>query len=164
MIFVTVGTQKFQFDRLFKKLDELKINGLLKERIIGQSGSTKYKPRSFYTFHLSTQKEMDQYINECEFVITHAGTGSIIQGLRSGKKVLVVPRRKEYGEHVDDHQIEIAKMFEKEKYVESVYDINDILGKIRCLRKNKYNRFQTNNHELLSAIENYIDSVLNGSE
>lgn len=42
MIFVTIGTQKFPFDRLLKKIDELIESGFIKEKVIAQVGNSAY--------------------------------------------------------------------------------------------------------------------------
>ena len=41
--------------------------------------------------------------------VCHAGVGSIILARRCGHRPIVVPRRAELGEHVDDHQLELAR-------------------------------------------------------
>jgi UDP-N-acetylglucosamine--N-acetylmuramyl-(pentapeptide) pyrophosphoryl-undecaprenol N-acetylglucosamine transferase len=45
-----------------------------------------------------------------DVVITHAGVGSVIALIESGIFPVVVPRRSAHGEHVDDHQAEIADL------------------------------------------------------
>ena len=47
MIFVTLGSQKFQFDRLLKKLDELVEEGVIREEITAQIGASTYLPKHF---------------------------------------------------------------------------------------------------------------------
>lgn len=42
-------------------------------------------------------------------LILHAGAGSVIHAVRAGKVPVVVPRRAQFGEHVDDHQVEFAR-------------------------------------------------------
>lgn len=51
-------------------------------------------------------------IHESDVVISHAGTGSIIDTLRSNKKLIVVPNDK----LMDNHQLEIANEFTKLNY------------------------------------------------
>ena len=47
MIFVTVGSRNYPFDRLFIKLDELFDKGILKGEIFAQIGTSKYKPKNY---------------------------------------------------------------------------------------------------------------------
>ena len=46
--------------------------------------------------------------------------------MRKGKKVIVVPRMRKFGEHSDDHQIQVAKELEKQGMIIGVYDIEDL--------------------------------------
>ena len=52
--------------------------------------------------------ELLSAIAECDAVITHAGIGSIVSVLQAGKRPVVIPRRAQFKEHVDDHQTLIA--------------------------------------------------------
>ncbi|MFD1952811.1 glycosyltransferase [Paenibacillus thailandensis] len=77
---------------------------------------------------------MDRYFDQSDLIITHSGTSSIIKGLKKGKKIIVVPRQKKFDEHIDDHQLEIAMMFEKKGFIEVVYNINDLAQKIEIIK------------------------------
>ena len=113
MIFVTVGTQKFQLNRLLKILDDERQD----EKIFAQIGFSTYKPKNFKYKNFLTQKEFSEYIKKASIVITHAGVGSILTAMEYGKPILVFPRLKKYGEHVDDHQLQIAETFMEKKYL-----------------------------------------------
>lgn len=66
-------------------------------------------------FHTFIVENLDEFSNEMEkanIVITHGGTGAIIGAVKKGKKVIAVPRRAKYGEHVDDHQLQLIKQFD----------------------------------------------------
>jgi UDP-N-acetylglucosamine transferase subunit ALG13 len=47
-------------------------------------------------------------ISEADLVVAHAGVGSALEALSAGRCPVLVPRRKAFGEHVDDHQSDIA--------------------------------------------------------
>jgi hypothetical protein len=53
--------------------------------------------------------ELLSRLAEAEVVVVHAGTGTILDALRAGHVPVVVPRRLEHGEHVNDHQLEIVR-------------------------------------------------------
>lgn len=161
MIFVTVGTQKFQFDRLLKKLDVYKSETNEDHELIAQIGYSNYKPNNYEFVDFLPPKKLLQYIQQSEMVITHAGTSSIIQALKMEKKVLVVPRQKKYGEHVDNHQIEICKAFSSENYIEDVYNINDLAEKINKAKNKEYNKYTFDNSELLYSIEMFLLNLTN---
>lgn len=45
LIFVTVGSRNYPFDRLFKKIDQLCEKGIIKDKVFAQTGTSKYKPK-----------------------------------------------------------------------------------------------------------------------
>ena len=124
MILVTVGTQKFQMDRLIKAVDQLAGSGALHEEFFIQSGHSTYAPEHCRYAAFLKKEEMEQMMDRCSVLLSHAGVGSILMGLKRGKKVVVVPRLQKFGEHVDDHQIEIAESFAKAGYIKYVEDIS----------------------------------------
>lgn len=46
---------------------------------------------------------------EADLVVTHAGVGSALNALEAGRCPLLLPRRRSFGEHTDDHQVGIAR-------------------------------------------------------
>jgi UDP-N-acetylglucosamine transferase subunit ALG13 len=56
-----------------------------------------------------THDELTELMASSDVVIAHAGVGSALQAMSVGKAPILVPRRIEYGEHVDEHQEQIAK-------------------------------------------------------
>ena len=120
MIFITLGSQKFQFNRLLKAVDELN----LKEEIFAQIGYSDYIPKNFKYKRFMDRNEFSSYINKSDVIITHGGTGAIMGALKKGKKVIAVPRLSEYGEHVDDHQLQIIEEFKELNLLYSCEDIS----------------------------------------
>lgn len=117
MIFVTVGSRKYPFDRLFKKLDELYEDGTLSEPMFAQIGASTYKPKHFEYKDFISPEEFTEYINIADIVVSHGASGSIMKALNAGKKVITVTRLEKYGEHINDHQIENNEAFSSNKYV-----------------------------------------------
>ena len=105
-IFVICGTQKFQFDRLISALDRQIEEGLVKASVFGQIGGGSYEPTHFPYARFMDDADFKDEIRKADLIVTHSGTGSIVNSLKSGKKVIVVPRLAKYGEHVNDHQLE----------------------------------------------------------
>jgi UDP-N-acetylglucosamine transferase subunit ALG13 len=156
LIFVTVGTQKFPFDRLFIELDRLIGEGLLKEEVVAQIGYSKYQPKNFSTFQFLTEDEVEKFMNSSRIVITHAGTSSIITCMKKKKKTVVIPRLSKFNEHIDDHQIEIATLFKEKNAVELVENIEDLHKKILECESKEYDFLTFDNHLLLGSIRDYI--------
>lgn len=110
-VFVTVGSTEFQFNRLLKDIDDLIEQGVIKEKVIAQVGTCDYVPRNFEHFRWISFAEMQKLMQQSKYTVTHSGTGSIVNALQMGAKVITVPRLVKYGEHLDDHQLEIASEF-----------------------------------------------------
>ena len=147
MIFVTVGSQKFQFNRLLKKIDDLIEEGIIKDTVFAQTGASDYIPKNYSFEPFLDRETFAQKISECDTVITHGGTGVIIGAVKKGKKVLAVPRYAKYVEHVDDHGIIIA-----------CYDLDKMGEKYRELCTAKLNSYTSNTNALIDSIEQFIKS------
>ena len=117
MIFVTVGSRNYQFDGLFKKLDELYENGILTEPMFAQIGTSVYKPKNYEFKDFITQDEFAERIKEASIVVSHGASGSIMKALNAGKKVIAVTRLEKYNEHINDHQIQNNEAFSSNGYV-----------------------------------------------
>ncbi len=111
MIFVTVGTHEQQFNRLIKKIDQLKKDGHVKDDVFIQTGFSDYIPESCDWKKFLSYEEMIQKIKDAKIVITHGGPSSFILPLQYGKTPIVVPRMKKYDEHVNDHQVEFCRKY-----------------------------------------------------
>lgn len=117
MIFVSTGTQKFQFNRLLESIDMLVKDGVITDEVFCQIGFSSYKPKNCSYIDFLTQDEFEAKIGRCSMYITHAGVGSIMTAIEHHKKTIVCPRLSRYGEHVDDHQLDICKKFQELGYV-----------------------------------------------
>jgi UDP-N-acetylglucosamine transferase subunit ALG13 len=105
--FVTVGTIKpYKFERLFTRVQEQ----FPQLSISWQTGPADMARLPGKVRRSMSRAELLREMQEADVVITHAGVGSILSALRVGKVPVVVPRLARYHEHIDDHQIEIAKL------------------------------------------------------
>jgi beta-1,4-N-acetylglucosaminyltransferase len=118
MILVTVGTHPQGFDRLVKAADELAAE--FNEPVMIQYGSSTYQPRNAQGFSFETSQRMAELTREARVVVTHAAAGAIILGLQSAKPLVVVPRLKQFNEHIDDHQKQLAKALSTQRKVIAV--------------------------------------------
>ena len=126
MILVTVGTQKFQMDRLLQAVDRIAQSGISGETFFVQSGYSTYELKYCEYAAFLEKEEMEGKIGRCSILLCHAGVGSILRGLKLHKKVIVVPRMQKFGEHVDDHQVEIAESFAQAGYIKYVENVSDL--------------------------------------
>lgn len=159
MIYVTLGTQKFQFDRILKKLDELIENKVINDEIAVQCIHHTYKPKNFEVFKLKSTDEIEEILKKSKLVITHAGTGSLVQCIKFKKHTVVVPRLVEFGEHVDNHQIEIASVFQAKGNATVITDINDLQQYVEDYSKANIIDIELDNTMLLKSIDDYIEEL-----
>lgn len=134
-VFVTTGTYPLQFNRLLKKLDELKAAPLRNLDIIAQVGNSDYRPCRYSYFDYRTQQDIHRLITESRFVISHGGSGSIMDALVRGKRVIAVPRSTRYDEFFDDHQLQLVTKLEEQGLILAVYDIEDLLDTIKRIEE-----------------------------
>ncbi len=137
MILVTVGTDTHQFDRLLREVGRLVEEKKIKEEVVAQTGISEYKPKNYRHSGFFSEEEFSALLKKSDIIISHAGAGSVIRSLEYGKAAIIVPRRKKYGEHTDDHQMELAKEIEKEGRAIVVYDIGELESAIKKARKAK---------------------------
>lgn len=160
MIFIILGSQKFQFNRLLQEVDRListdKIAGSL---VFAQTGFSDYKPRSFDFKPFLNTEEFDGKIAESKIVITHGGTGSIISGLKKHKKLIVVPRSTHYGEHVDNHQFEIAQQFEQAALLCAIADVTELENALKVVEEAEFKQYVSNTPAFIKTIEAYIEKM-----
>ena len=159
MIFVTLGSQKFQFNRLLRALDELAEKGAFAEEIFAQTGYSDYRPRHYRFQPFLDAEEFTRCLEKADLVITHAGTGVIISAVKRGRRVIVVPRLGRYGEHVDDHQVQIAEMFSELGYVCACEDCGQLAEKIREAKGLRFEPYVSNTEKYVASLEEYIQSL-----
>lgn len=159
MIFVTLGSQKFQFNRLLKKIDELVENGIIKEKVFAQTGYSDYVPKNYEFKNYLDRKEFAAMEAQADVVITHGGTGAIIGAVKKGKKVIAVPRLVQYGEHVDDHQIQIIEQFADLQFIIPCRHVNEMTKCIQALDSFKMKSYSSNTYKILESIEKFLNQL-----
>lgn len=156
-IFITLGSQKFQFDRLLKAVDELCERETVKaEDVFAQIGYSDYLPKNFNYKKFLDRNEFSREMGKADIVITHGGTGAIIGAVKRGKKVIAVPRLAKYGEHVDDHQLQLIKQFDDLNLICPCYDTNKLEIALDIIQQTKYNSYKSNTINIINSIEEYI--------
>lgn len=159
MIFVALGTQKFPFNRLLKELDLMSEEGKIKDEVVAQTGYSTYIPKMFKFTKFLSVDEYNKNIKKCDLLITHAGVGTILEGKKLNKPIIVVPRLSKYGEHVDDHQLEIAEDFAKKKLVFVCRDTNELDSLIKESKKNKLMKYVSNNKDFVLKLKSALANI-----
>jgi len=133
MIFLTVGTQ-FPFDRLVRAVDDLAGKGLIGEEVFAQVGDSAYKPRHFEAVTSLDKHAFDAQLVKASAIISHAGMGTIAMAMDHQKALLAMPRRRCYGEVVNDHQEGLANKFAACGHILVAQDERELPERIRQLK------------------------------
>jgi UDP-N-acetylglucosamine transferase subunit ALG13 len=105
LIFVALGTDEHPFGRALEIVAPL---GAEHELVV-QHGHTPPEEIEGAVWHeFMPYDDVVAAMNAASVVVCHAGVGTIMTALGCGKRPLVVVRERGRGEHVDDHQRQIA--------------------------------------------------------
>ena len=159
MIFVAVGTQKFPFDRLLKGIDDLIEQGQLEADVFAQIGHTDYVPKNYQYQNFLSKDDFQSYISNCDLLITHSGVATIITGMKLEKPVVVVPRFASYGEHVDDHQLQIAESFSDKNLVLMCKDVEELAQTIKEARTHVFAKYVSQKERIVNTLREYLATI-----
>lgn len=180
MIFVSLGTQDKPFNRIIDYVISLKENlkELQGEKIIIQLGQTKLLKsdneriknlENIIIYDMLKPEKMKDIIKDSDIIITHAGVGTIMECLEMDKEIIVVPRKVENLEHVNNHQEEIAFEMEKKGFLTKVDTYEELENKISMLLKDKYTnednknlnkkKYISNNEKFNDNLIKYLESI-----
>lgn len=162
MVFVTVGNATQNSRRLLDAIDRLASAGTFgAEQILVQYGynSEFVSDRCICTAFLSGD-EFAAVIETADVIVCHAGAGTILHALGSGKVPVVVPRRLKYGEIIDDHQVQLTRVLAEKRRIVPVMDLADLevaIAQARALRTNRHRADKTPLAALVAtAIEDLV--------
>lgn len=156
MIFVIVGSQKFPFERLIREMDRLVEKGVIQDEVVAQIGVSTYEPQHMKWQRFMDKDSFDHHIENCNLLVTHAGEGSIMTGLLKKKRVIAVPRYEKLGEHVSDHQLEIARALEKQNCIINVEDIADLEQNVVHIDEYRLDEYESGRDTILKTICDFI--------
>ena len=155
-IFVSVGTHPQPFNRLLKELNRLIEKKRLKAGVFAQIGNSTYEPKNYEFERFVDDEHYQKLMAEADVIISHGGAGTIINALRLKKELVVVPRLEKFGEHTNDHQLDLARALESQGKCLAVYKISDLGKKI-----NESISFEpviaSNRAQLIKRIKRFIE-------
>lgn len=160
MIFVMVGMHYEGFERLVKKMDE--IAGKINERVVMQVGNTCYVPKHADYLKFFKEEEKETLIKKAKIVICQGGM-TIIDSLMLGTPVVAVPRLKEFGECINDHQMIFAEKLEDLGLIRIVRNIDELENMVHDYLRNQCDSRVSSkisvNRELLEKIKSELDTM-----
>ena len=166
MIFVTVGTHEQPFNRLVEYMDKWSMNH--DEEVVIQTGFSTYEPKKASWSKLYPYKTMVEMVDKARIVITHGGPSSFIMPLQIGKTPIVVPRRHEFDEHVNDHQVDFCRKVAERQgniiVVEDVQKLGETLEKYDDIVEQMNGSLTSNNEQFCKEFENIIMELFEKSQ
>lgn len=152
MILVIVGTHGQPFNRLVKAADALAVG----ERCLIQYGHTTELPKNAEARDFIPFTEIEQLISNARVVITHAGTGTVMTALALGKVPVVAPRLARFGEHVDDHQLELVASLSELNLIVPWLPDDDLAAKVALAASRSGGRARQPSTELVDYLRQLI--------
>ena len=157
VIFIVTGTQA-SFDRLLSIIDKWAGNQKV-YAVVAQMANSDINFKNMTCFDYLEPDDFNEYFNNADVIIGHAGMGTIISSLENGKKLVVFPRLLKYNEHRNDHQLHTAKGFEKLGLINVAYTENELLKYLDNLHSiSKKSRIDNNaEQKLLDKLSTFIN-------
>lgn len=159
MIFVTLGTQDKSFSRLLDAVQKQIDNGNIKEEVIVQAGFTEYESNEMKICDLVSQDEFEKTISECRVLITHGGVGNILTGLNYNKKIIAAARLAKYGEHTNDHQLQMVNRFADEGYILKLDNFDRLDLVLEEINKFVPKKYESNTKHFCECLKSEISKL-----
>lgn len=160
MIFVTVGTQDKPFTRLIKAVEDAVKSGEITDEVFVQAGNTNYESDILNVLNYVPFDKFNEYLAKADIIITHGGVGSILNSLKLKKKIIAVPRLSQYGEHINDHQLQVIQKMTQDGYILSCIDEKEIADKVKEAQKFTVKDYTSNTDTFLLNLKKVLDDIL----
>lgn len=157
MIFVTLGSQDKNFDRLLLEVEKNIELGNIKEEVIVQTNYTCLKNSKMKIIDYLNSSEYNKLLDKASFVITHAGVGTIFDCMKKNKKVIAAARLKKYKEASNDHQKQLLDRFGKCGYILPLYDLNNLSNLLKQINDFKPKKYHSDNSLMVKTIQDFIE-------
>jgi len=155
MILVLLGTQDSPFPRILKETEEAIHRLRLPEKVYAQTGTTVYQSNLIEIHEYFLGEEYQNMLGKARIIITHGGAGTMFDAIHLGKKIIVLPRLAELGEHNESHQGELVrKLADLGLVYEARQGITRALIAMEKFIPKPYNL----SNNLIEAITNFIEN------
>lgn len=163
MIFVTVGTHEQPFNRVLQYIDDLKKNEKIQEDIVMQTGYSTYQPENCKWFRLLPYQKMVEYVDNARIIITHGGPSSFLMPLQIAKIPIVVPRQKQFDEHVNDHQLEfclqVSERMNNIIVIKNIEDLGETILNYDKIISRMQSKLVRNNEKFCDNFQSLVDNM-----
>jgi UDP-N-acetylglucosamine transferase subunit ALG13 len=148
MIFVTVGTA--HFDPLIQKVDELIMDGVIKNHVIGQIGRGQYRPECFRYFRFI--RSLNSAYEHAEIIISTGGAGTTMECVTQGFKLVVVENKT----LMEGHQSQLLRELSRRGHLIWCKDLDELPQAIEDARKREFPKFVTDDCWIPTLIQELI--------
>ncbi len=159
MILVLLGTFPIAFKRPLFELERLCQEGKITEEVIVQNGHTQMDSRHLTLRPFIPPDELTTLYERARVIISHAGTGSLLKGIKLHKKVIAIARLVKYGEHIDDHQTEILEEFARLNYILPWREHDSPEELLTAVETFSPARYLSSKQQFIDYLTDYIDSL-----
>lgn len=160
MVFVTVGTATQEFRRLLETVDSLAGDGKFQgEDVFMQTGRSGFVPRYCKYTQLLSVDEFQEWLKRANVIICHGGCTQL-EIVRMGKVPIVMPRLKRYGEHVNDHQLQLVEALAAEGRVIHAHGPEDLLRAIAEARQGNMDAAPPPRSQMVSLVATAIAELM----
>lgn len=159
VIFVTVGTHEQQFNRLIQNIDYLVKEKKINDEVFIQIGYSTYIPKYCNYKKVIGYSEMESLMSRSDVIITHGGPASIFFAQKFNKKPIVLPRRVEFDEHVDNHQVKFCEKIQEHNNIYYLKNLDDLHYFIKQAKEEKNFKIENNNKVFLEKFEKEINDL-----
>jgi UDP-N-acetylglucosamine transferase subunit ALG13 len=162
LIFVTVGNATQRFHRLLKAVDELSGKGFFESQSVFVQTGHNTDILLQYCDHqpFLALDEFEGRVQNAEIIICHGGCGTLLYAARSGKTPVVMPRRKHYGEHINDHQMQLVNELASQGRVVPAYEPEDLAGAILEARERNAHSVSPHPPQMINLVAQAITELL----
>jgi len=162
MVFVTVGNAKQEFRRLLEAAESQASCGVLRgEHVFIQSGhNPSFRPKYCEHAPFLSGDEFDAWMEKADLIICHGGCTQL-HAIRLGKVPVVMPRLRRYGEHVNDHQVQLVEVLHRERLIIPANEPEDLPLAIAAARLRAGSRPPLAPSSMITLVGRAIEELLN---
>ncbi len=113
LVLVTVGTDHHPFARPMGWIERWSDTGNPVRWLVQHGHTPEPSAPGVRAATLMPHEELQAALREAAVVVCQGGPGSIMDARGVGKVPIVVPRRADLGEHVDDHQVRFSRRLDE---------------------------------------------------
>ena len=162
MVFVTVGNATQQFRRLLDAVNRVAEEGAFQsEEVFIQAGhNPDFQSSRCEVKQFISMDEFEQLMATASLIICHGGCTQL-NAVRLGRVPVVMARREKYGEHVNDHQMQLVRALAAEKKIVPAYEPEDLTTAIAEARLLNEHPVEMIPSPMISLVRQAIEEIRN---